>query len=67
MSLLAHPWTVRFRRVDQVDADVDAPPQHGNGFVVVLWGTPRPRPGDAHGTESESVDREISTKRNVPL
>ena len=48
--------------VDEVDAELDRAAQHADAFVVVVRRAPDALSGYSHGTETESVDGEITTK-----
>ena len=46
--------------VDEVDAELDGAAQHADAFVVVVRRAPDTLAGQAHGAESEAVDREVA-------
>ena len=48
--------------VDQVDAELDCPAQHADGGVVVGRLAPDARAGQLHGSEAETVDRQIAAE-----
>ncbi len=59
-QLFAHVGPVRVGGVDEVDAQLDRPAQHGDGRVVVGGRAPDAPPRDAHGPEAEAVDRQVA-------
>ena len=57
-ELLGHVGPVGVGGVEEVDAQLDGPSQHGNGPVVIIGGPPHAGAGQLHGAESEPVNRE---------
>jgi hypothetical protein len=46
--------------IDEIDAKFRKAPQRADGFVTVLWLTPYTGTGNAHGTETETMNGEIT-------
>jgi hypothetical protein len=62
-QVLAHLRPVRVGRVDQVDAELDDPPEEALGLVRVVRRAPDARPRDPHGAESEALNLELAADR----
>jgi hypothetical protein len=53
---------VRVRRVDEVDAQLDRPPQHPHRAVGVGRVAPHAGAGELHRPEPESHDRQVAAE-----
>jgi hypothetical protein len=54
--------SIRFRCIDEIDAQLDGAPQDGDRFRVILRRPPHAVAGDAHRAESETVDGKIAAE-----
>ena len=61
-QLLADVRPVAVGGVDQVDAELDGPPQDGDRGVVIGRRAPDALAGDAHGAEAEAMDLEVAAE-----
>jgi hypothetical protein len=64
-QLLADIGPVGVGGVDQVDAELDCAPQHGDRFVVVVRRSPDTVAGDPHRPVTEAPDREVAEGRGA--
>jgi hypothetical protein len=56
-QVLGHIRTIGISGVNEVNAQFDSPPKHGNSTIVICRWTPDSRACDLHGTESHPVNR----------
>ena len=49
-------------RIDQIDTELDGPPQNFERVVPIRRLTPNVFAGDAHRPEAKSIDREIAAQ-----
>ena len=65
-QLFADVRPVRVRRIDQVDAQLERPPQHRQRFRVVRRWSPDALAGDAHRAEAQPIDRQVAADGELP-
>jgi hypothetical protein len=56
-------WSIRIRRVDEVDAELDRTAQECDGFRSISWLAPHAGACQLHRTEAQPVNAKIATDR----
>ena len=62
---LAHRRTVGIGRIDQGDAELERPPEHGDRLGVVARLAPDALTGEPHGAEAEPVDAALAAQEKA--
>src|SRR5579872_3164246 len=57
--------TVRIRCVDEVDIQFDRPAQNRERTFPILWRTPDAVPGEAHRSETQTINRKLFAQRDL--
>src|SRR5258708_39950265 len=65
-EVLTHLWSIGISSIDQVDTQFKGAAQDCDGFLLVGWWSPDALTGDAHGTEAQPIDLEVSTNGQHP-
>src|SRR5258708_6185772 len=63
---LTYLWSIRVSGIDQVYAHFKCAAQGCDGFWYVCWWSPDAFTGDAHCTEAQTIDLEVSTNSKHP-
>src|SRR5207253_298371 len=62
---LAHRRTVGIGRIDQRDAELERPPEHGDRLGVVARLAPDALTGEPHGAEAEPVNAALAAQEKA--
>src|SRR5260370_16439376 len=65
-EILTHLWSIGIRSIDQIDAQFKGAAQDCDGFLLVRRWSPDAFTGEAHCTEAQTIDLEVSTKGKYP-
>src|SRR5579863_769122 len=60
---LTHFWSVGVSRIDQIYPQFEGAAQDSDGFLLIGWWSPDTRARQAHGSEAEAIDRQVSATR----
>src|SRR5216683_986294 len=65
-EVLTHLWSIGISSIDQVDAQFYGAAQDCDGFLLVCRWSPLALTSEAHCTEAQAVDLEVSTNGKYP-